>query len=127
MLDTDLKDVVTLRAPRIGSRKNASRVDWDPVLRSDNERVRIRCRFKRSGSKNFSASSVEEVSDATMLFRVSPGVDVARENLVVDDRGEAYKVLRFREEEDVDLGITYKQIDLKKIGETFPEDVVDDR
>lgn len=127
MLDSDFKNVVTLRAPRAGSRKNGSEVVWDSVRDEDNEPVRISCRFKRSGVKNFSLQAVEEVSDATMLFRKTLGVDVSRENLVVDDRGEAYKVLRFREEEDLELGTVYKQVELKKTTHTFPEDVEDAR
>lgn len=128
MLDSDFKDVVTLRAPRKGSRRNASHVDWDPVLEDgSNALLRISCRFKRSGSKNFSTSSVEEISDATMLFQKTPGIDVSRENLVVDDRGDAYKVLRFREEDDLELGTTYKQVELKLTDMTFPEDVEDVR
>jgi hypothetical protein len=111
---------VTLRRQRLGSRKNATDVVWDPVLDLTNEPLRIKCRFKRSGVKNFSLQAGEEQSDATMLFRVTAIQDVTRENLVVDQRGEAYKVLRFREEEDIDLAATYKQVELKKVDKTFP-------
>ncbi len=123
MLDADFRHVVKLRAPRAGSRRNGSEVVWDPVLSDDAERVRISCRFKRSASKTFGLASDEEQADATMLFRKTLGVDVSRENLVVDDRGEAYKVLRFREEEDLELDTIYKEVTLKKVAETFPGDV----
>jgi len=125
MLDIDFKNVVTLRAQRAHSRKNASEVAWDPVLDSSNEPVVIRCKFRRSGVKNFSLQAGEEQSDATMLFQVTSGKDVTRENLVVDERGEAYKVLRFREEEDLELSTTYKQVELKKVDKTFPPAGVD--
>ncbi len=120
MLDVDFKNVVTLRKPRPGSRKNATEVEWDPVLGTDNEPVRIKCRFKRSGVKNFSLQAGEEQSDATMLFRKTSAKDVLRENLVVDVNGDAYKVLRFREEEDLELSTVYKQVELKKVDKSFP-------
>lgn len=125
MLDTDFKNVVGLRAQRVGARKNASEVVWDQVLDANHEPVLIRCRFKRSGVKNFSLQAGDEQSDASMLFQVTSGKDVTRENLVVDDRGEAYKVLRFREEEDLEFNTIYKQVELKKVDKSFPPAGVD--
>jgi hypothetical protein len=127
MLDAEFRNVVTLRLARPGSRKNASEVTWDRVLGADNEPIRIPCRFRRSGVKNFTLQAGEEESDATMLFQVTATQDVTRENLVIDQRGEAYKVLRFREDEDADLNTVYKQVELKKVDKSFPEDPVDVR
>ncbi len=127
MLDADFKNVVTLRKPRVGSRKNASDVVWDKVLDAANSPVRIKCRFRRRGSMDLSTQEGQNKSDATMIFRVTSRQDVTRENLVICDRGEAYRVTSVTEEEDLELSTTYKQLQLQRIDKTFQEDPVDER
>ena len=128
MLDSDFRNVVTLRTPRPGSRKNATEVVYDRVVNPDShEPIRIKCRFKRSASKSYALKDSEDQADATLLFRVKASGDISQENIVIDDRGEAYKVLSVTEEEDLELQATYKQLRLKKVDLVFPEDPDDVR
>jgi hypothetical protein len=128
MLDSDFKNVVTLRKARAGSRKNATEVVYDRVVDADsNEPIRIRCRFKRSASKSYGTKDSEDQYDATLLFKVAAARDISQENVVICDRGEAYKVLSVTEEEDLELSTTYKQLRLKKIDLVFAEDPEDVR
>ena len=119
MLDVDFSHEVTLRRPKAGTRSNATNVVWDQVLDDTNEPVVVPCRVTYGGAKNFSLKEAEAVSDATLLYRVDPPRKITRDMLVVDENGDAYKVLRFRRQDDLELDETYEQVELQLTDKTF--------
>lgn len=113
MLDTMMRENVTLRRARAGSRTVKNEVTYD-ILRDDAEiPIVLRCRIERRRRRIFSAQGVEEESDGTMIYRVTSKVDVKANDLIVDRNGQAFKILGFDEQPSLFGSATYRRADLR--------------
>jgi hypothetical protein len=112
MLGLKKPETVTLRRQKAGSRSVQNAVVYE-ILRDDATLpITLQVQIERRRRRIFSTGGVEEESDGSMLYRVTSKVDLQTNDLVVDSRGNAYKILGFDEQTSL-LG-TYRRADLRK-------------
>jgi hypothetical protein len=113
MLDTMLRETVTLRRAKAGSRSVQNEVVYEILRDAAEIPIEVRCRIERRRRRIFSTAGVEEESDGTMLYRISSKVDIQTNDLVVDRNGQAYKILGFDEQSSLFGSASYRRADLR--------------
>lgn len=122
MLDTTFKETVTLRRARAGSRgANAQASAYDIVCNADQVPIRIKCYIDRKRRKLISTQGTDTESDATLLMRVRPGIDLQTFDFVVDQSGVGYRVMGMDDQSALFGPTRYKRVDLRLTTILFPE------